>query len=277
MTQAAVSMSRQSAARGSPLLARIANAALLPLSAVVLLALWEVSVRYFEVPVFIVPPPSRVFRSLVTITTSGLLLQHFLVTFQEAVGGFLLAVTAAGIFSAMITQSRLAERLLYPYFTALQSMPKVALAPLIIIWFGYGIMSKLVLAALLAFFPMLVNFVEGLRSADEGRLKMMRAMDASAWQVLRYVKIPYALPFFLAGIEIGGLYAMLGAIVGEFVGSSAGIGNWLVALNVNLDTATTFALLLVLALYGVLFQKMIAFVRRRALFWARRTATERGP
>ena len=216
------------------------------------------------------------FRSLVTITTSGLLLQHFLVTFQEAVGGFLLAVTAAGIFSAMITQSRLAERLLYPYFTALQSMPKVALAPLIIIWFGYGIMSKLVLAALLAFFPMLVNFVEGLRSADEGRLKMMRAMDASAWQVLRYVKIPYALPFFLAGIEIGGLYAMLGAIVGEFVGSSAGIGNWLVALNVNLDTATTFALLLVLALYGVLFQKMIAFVRRRALFWARRTATERG-
>jgi NitT/TauT family transport system permease protein len=122
---------------------------------------------------------------------------------------------------------------------------------------------------------MLVNFVEGLRSADEGRLKMMRAMDASPWQVLRYVKIPYALPFFLAGIEIGGLYAMLGAIVGEFVGSSAGIGNWLVALNVNLDTATTFALLLVLALYGVLFQKLIGMVRRRALFWARRT-TEGG-
>jgi NitT/TauT family transport system permease protein len=277
MTQAAVSMPRQVAAGGQSLLARIANAALLPLSAVVLLAVWEVAVRYFEVPVFIVPPPSRIFRSLVTITTSGLLLQNFLVTFQEALGGFLLAVSAAGVFSAAITQSRLAERLLYPYFTALQSMPKVALAPLIIIWFGYGTMSKLVLAALLAFFPMLVNFVEGLRSADEGRLKMMRAMDASAWQVLRYVKIPYALPFFLAGIEIGGLYAMLGAIVGEFVGSSAGIGNWLVALNVNLDTATTFALLLVLALYGVLFQKLIAFVRRRALFWARRTNGERGP
>jgi NitT/TauT family transport system permease protein len=277
MTQAAVSMPRRAAAPGRPLLPRIANAALLPLSAVLLLGLWEVAVRYYEVPVFIVPPPSRVFRSLVSITTSGLLLQHFLITFQEALGGFLLAVSAAGIFSAAITQSRLAERLLYPYFTALQSMPKVALAPLIIIWFGYGATSKLVLAALLAFFPMLVNFVEGLRSADEGRLKMMRAMDASAWQVLRYVKIPYALPFFLAGIEIGGLYAMLGAIVGEFVGSSAGIGNWLVALNVNLDTATTFALLLVLALYGVLFQKMIAFVRRRALFWARRTTSERGP
>jgi NitT/TauT family transport system permease protein len=277
MTQAAVSMPRRAAAQGRPLLPRIANAALLPLSAVLLLGLWEVAVRYYEVPVFIVPPPSRVFRSLVSITTSGLLLQHFLITFQEALGGFLLAVSAAGIFSAAITQSRLAERLLYPYFTALQSMPKVALAPLIIIWFGYGATSKLVLAALLAFFPMLVNFVEGLRSADEGRLKMMRAMDASAWQVLRYVKIPYALPFFLAGIEIGGLYAMLGAIVGEFVGSSAGIGNWLVALNVNLDTATTFALLLVLALYGVLFQKMIAFVRRRALFWARRTTSERGP
>lgn len=254
---------------------RFLDAGLLPISAIVLIAAWEALVRVFEVPVFIIPPPSRVLQSLITITTSGLLLNNFLITLGEAVGGFVLAASAAAVFSALITQSRFAERILYPYFTAIQSMPKIAIAPLIIIWFGYGVVSKLVLAALLAFFPMLVNFVEGLRSADEGRLKLMRALDASPWQVLRLVKIPYALPFFLAGIEIGGLYAMLGAIVGEFVGSSAGIGNWLVALNVNLDTATTFALLLVLALYGVVFQKLIGVLRKRALFWARHSELER--
>jgi NitT/TauT family transport system permease protein len=255
--------------------ARIFNAALLPLSVIVVLVGWELVVRGFGVAEFVVPAPSRVFQSLVTITTSGILLDNFLVTFKEALGGFILALVCASLFSAVITQSSLAERLLYPYFTALQSMPKVAIAPLVIIWFGYGLGSKVILAGLLAFFPMLVNFVEGLKSADEGRLKLMRAMDASPWQVLRYVKIPYALPFFLVGIELGGLYSILGAIVGEFVGSSAGIGNWLVALNVNLDTATTFALLIVLAVYGVAFQKLISLFRYRVLFWARRSQTER--
>lgn len=246
---------------------------LLPISVVVVLAMWELAVWALDVPRFILPPPSRIFVSLWSITVSGLLLQQFLVTFKEAVGGFILAGSAAVAMSVLITQSKLAERLLYPYFTAIQAMPKVAIAPLIIIWFGYGQTSKIVLAALLAFFPMLVNFVEGLKSADEGRLKLMRALGASNWQILRLVKLPYALPFFLAGIEIGGLYAMLGAIVGEFVGASAGIGYWLMALNINLDTSTTFALLLVLALYGMLFRQCIVVLRRRVLFWARHSET----
>ena len=248
---------------------KIIDRLLLPLSLVIVLVGWEVLVRLLAVPQFILPPPSRVFVSLYAIIGNGLLLKHFFVTFKEAVGGFLLAGSAAAVFAVLITHSRIAERVLYPYFTAIQAMPKIALAPLVIIWFGYGMTSKLVLAGLLAFFPMLVNFVEGLRSTDPGRLRMMRAMNASRWQVLRYVRIPYALPFFLAGIEIGGLYAMLGAIVGEFVGSSAGIGNWLMALNVTLDTATTFALLLALAAYGVAFQKLVVLLRKRVLFWAR--------
>ncbi|MEJ0070918.1 MAG: ABC transporter permease [Pseudomonadota bacterium] len=220
-------------------------------------------------PIFLIPAPSRVAESLYTMVGSGLLFEHFAITFFEALGGFAIAFGCAALFAALITESRLAERVLYLYFTALQAMPKVAIAPLIVIWFGYGFSSKIVLAALMAFFPMLVNFVEGLRAADEGRLKLMRAMDASRWQILRYVKIPYALPFFFAGVELGGLYAMLGAIVAEFVGASAGIGNWLIAMNLNLDTASTFALLLVLATYGMAFQKLISALRKRALFWAR--------
>jgi NitT/TauT family transport system permease protein len=128
-----------------------------------------------------------------------------------------------------------------------------------------------VVAALLSFFPMLVSFVEGLKATDEGRLKLMRAMTATRWQTLKYVRIPYAMPFVFAGIELGGLYAMLGAIVAEFIGASAGLGNWLIAMNVNLDTASTFALLVVLAVYGLVFQKLISIARARALFWARRS------
>ncbi len=248
---------------------RLADAVMLPASFIALLVIWELVVRVFDVPIFVVPAPYRVLQSLVTMTTSGLLLSQFLVTFIEAIAGFAIALVVAAVFAVVMTEWQRAERLLYPYFTALQSMPKVAIAPLIVIWFGYGLPSKIVVAALLSFFPMLVSFTEGLKATDEGRLKLMRGMSATRWQTLRYVRIPYALPFVFAGIELGGLYAMLGAIVAEFVGSSAGVGNWLIAMNVNLDTSSTFALLVVLALYGIAFQKLIAFARNRALFWAR--------
>jgi NitT/TauT family transport system permease protein len=249
---------------------RVLSAGLFPLSFVLVLVLGEATVRFFEVPVFIVPAPSQVWKSLVTMASSGLLAKHFLITFGEAVGGFLIAVTCAATFAALITEFRIVERIAYPYFTAIQSMPKVAIAPLVIIWFGYGYASKVVVAALLSFFPMLVSFVEGLKATDEGRLKMMRAMTATRWQTLRYVRIPYAMPFVFAGIELGGLYAMLGAIVAEFLGASAGLGNWLIAMNVNLDTSSTFALLVVLAIYGMTFQRSVSLLRNRALFWARR-------
>jgi len=247
----------------------LTDAVLLPLSFVVLLALWEIAVRVFNVPIFIVPAPSSVVASLWSMASSGLLLSQFLVTFTEAAAGFAIALVVAAVFAVIMTEWQRAERLLYPYFTALQSMPKVAIAPLIVIWFGYGLPSKIVVAALLSFFPMLVSFTEGLKATDEGRLKLMRAMSASRLQTLRYVRVPYALPFVFAGIELGGLYAMLGAIVAEFVGASAGVGNWLIAMNVNLDTSSTFALLVVLALYGIVFQKIISMARTRALFWAR--------
>jgi NitT/TauT family transport system permease protein len=250
---------------------RLLDHALFPLSFVVLIALWELVVRAFDVPIFLVPAPSRVWDNLVTMTASGQLLKQFLITFGEAIGGFIIAVTCAALSAALVTESKLAERLIYPYFTAIQAMPKVAIAPLIVIWFGYGYPSKVVVAALLSFFPMLVSFVEGLKATDEGRLKLMRAMTATRWQTLKYVRIPYAMPFVFAGIELGGLYAMLGAIVAEFIGASAGLGNWLIAMNVNLDTASTFALLVVLAVYGLVFQKLISIARARALFWARRS------
>lgn len=247
---------------------RTANALLLPVSFVCLIVVWELLVRQLQIPIYFIPPPSKVVVSLWSMAESGLLLKHAIVTFTEAFGGFALAILAAALFATLIAESKLCERLLYPYFAALQSMPKVAIAPLIVIWFGFGMTSKIVLSGLLAFFPILVNFVQGLKAADPGRLKLMQALDASRWQTLRLVRIPYALPFFLVGIELGCIYSMLGAIVGEFVGSSEGIGHWLMALNMNIDTASMFALLVLLAGYGMTIQRSIGRLRRKLLFWA---------
>ena len=172
------------------------------------------------------------------------------------------------MLAVLISEFRVCEKLIYPYVVALQSMPKVAVGPLIVIWFGFGISSKVALSALLAMFPMLVNFVQGLRAADRGRLNLMRALDASRWQTLWLVRIPYALPFFLAGLELGAIYAMLGAIVGEFLGSTGGLGNWLLAMNLNLDISGSFALLVLLALYGIALQGMVNVLRRKVLFWS---------
>ena len=248
----------------------------LPFSAVVLLVLWEAVVRGADIPSYILPPPSAIAASLWEILGSPLLYENAVTTLFEALCGFAIAVVLGVFFAVLITESETCARIIYPYFAALQSMPKVAIAPLIVIWFGFGLSSKIVLAALLAFFPMLVNAVEGLRAADSGRLKLMRALDASRWQVLRHVRLPYAMPFFLAGIELAGIYSMLGALVGEFVGAQKGIGYWLMAMNMNVDTSGSFALLVLLALYGVALQRIVAAIRRRSLFWAQPTKIEKG-
>ncbi len=249
----------------------------LPLSAVLLLLLWQGAVTLFNVPVFIVPPPSDVAASLVGMFTGDLLLPNAGVTLFEALAGFAIAVAAGLGFAVLIVESPTCERVIYPYFAGLQSMPKVAIAPLIVIWFGYGLSSKVVLAALLAFFPMLINCVQGLKAADAGRLKLMRALDAPAWQVLRHVRIPYAMPFFLAGLELAGIYSLLGAIVGEFVGAKAGLGYWMMAMNMNVDTSGSFALLVLLAAYGIVLQRFVGWIRRRTLYWAQTDSQARSP
>jgi NitT/TauT family transport system permease protein len=244
------------------------DAWLLPVSAVLLLVLWEAAIGLLHVPNYVMPAPSSIVYAAVRMAQSGLLLDNAVVTLIETLAGFAAALVLAAILAVLISEFRLAEKLIYPYVVALQSMPKVAVGPLIVIWFGFGLSSKIALSALLAMFPMLVNFVQGLRAADQGRLTLMRAMDASRWQTLWLVRIPYALPFFLAGIELGAIYAMLGAIVGEFLGSSSGLGNWLLAMNMNLDISGSFALLILLALYGIALQWLVGLLRRRVLFWA---------
>jgi NitT/TauT family transport system permease protein len=256
---------------------RFRDAMLLPMSAIVLLIVWELLVDLLHVPNYVVPAPSSVAVAAWRMTQSGLLLDNAVVTLVETLAGFAAAFVLAAVLAILISEFHFCERLIYPYIVALQSMPKVAVGPLIVIWFGFGLSSKIALSALLAMFPMLVNFVQGLRAAEPGRLKLLRALDASRWQVLWLVRIPYALPFFLAGLELGAIYAMLGAIVGEFLGSSSGLGNWLLAMNMNLDISGSFALLVLLALYGIALQRLVGMLRRRVLFWAQQDVQRSAP
>jgi NitT/TauT family transport system permease protein len=148
-----------------------------------------------------------------------------------------------------------------------QSLPKVALAPLIVVWFGLGLKSQVVNAALVAFFPLLVNTVVGLKSADEDRMNLMRSLAASEAQIFWILRLPNALPFVMAGLDVAMIFALIGAIVAEFVGARAGLGMLIQSMNFNMDVSGQFSVLLILSIVGLLLNRCILLIRRRVLFW----------
>jgi NitT/TauT family transport system permease protein len=241
---------------------------LVPLVLVVFVLGWEGMVRAWHVPEFLVPAPSAIGRALVAGLTSRLYLDHFGVTLYESLLGFLIAAAAGIACGTVIAQFRVVEQTLYPYLVALQTLPKIAIAPLLIVWLGFGLTSKVVIAALVAFFPVLVNVIVGLKTVDASKLDLMRSLDANRWQTFRYVTFPNALPFVFAGLDIAIVFSVLGAIVGEFVGSQRGLGNLLLQFHTSLDMAGMFAVLLLLAALGVGLHLAIQAIQRRVIFWA---------
>jgi NitT/TauT family transport system permease protein len=233
----------------------------------VLLLVWEAAVRALEMPDFILPPPSAIGVSLYYGLTSGLFLKHFLVTAYETLAGFLFAAVLGISLGAVVAQFRIVERTVYPWLVALQTLPKIAIAPLIIIWAGYGIQSKVVIVTLVALFPVLVNTIIGLKTCDQGKLDLMRALDATSWETFRLVRLPNALPFVFAGLNVAVVLAILGSIVGEFVGSKAGLGNLILESNFQFNVAQVFAILVILGLFGVGLSAIVRIVQRRLLFW----------
>jgi NitT/TauT family transport system permease protein len=241
---------------------------LVPLVLVVFVLAWEGIVRAWQIPEFLVPAPSAIGRALVAGLTSRLYLDHFGVTLYESLLGFLIAAAAGIAGGTVIAQFRVVEQTLYPYLVALQTLPKIAIAPLLIVWLGFGLASKVVIAALVAFFPILVNVIVGLKTVDASKLDLMRSLDASRWQTFRYVTFPNALPFVFAGLDIAIVFSVLGAIVGEFVGSQRGLGNLILQFHTSLDIAGMFAVLLLLAALGVGLHLAIQAIQRRVIFWA---------
>jgi NitT/TauT family transport system permease protein len=194
-------------------------------------------------------------------------LDNTLYTLTEAMLGFAVASTLGVIIGGLIAQFPLVEKTLYPYLIAIQTTPKVAIAPLFIIWFGFGMTSKVVIAATVSFFPVLVNVISGLKATDPERIELMRSLRASRWQIFWMVKFPSALPIIFAGLNIAIIFSLLGAIVGEFLGSRQGLGNAIMQMNVNLDTAGVFASLFVLSSVGIGLHLLMSTIERKLLFW----------
>jgi NitT/TauT family transport system permease protein len=231
------------------------------------LLVWELLVRGLSVPAFILPAPTNIFIALYRGMASTLYLSHIGVTLSETLMGFVLGTALAFALGIAVALSRRVEYFLYPFIVMFQAMPKVALAPLIIIWFGLGITSKVVSAALVAFFPLMVNTIVGLRSADEDRVNLMRSLAASRWQIFWMLQLPNAMPYIFAGLEIAMIFALIGAIVGEFVGATSGLGMLIQSMNFTMDVAGQFSILLILSMLGLGLNGIVSQIRKRVLFW----------
>ncbi|HUK06992.1 MAG TPA: ABC transporter permease [Stellaceae bacterium] len=245
----------------------LANPLLRLLLLLATIGIWELVVDYFAVPAYVVPAPSAVFSALYVGIVRLIYVKNAWVTVEETLLGFAAGTSLAFLLGTAVALSRRVEYFLYPFITMFQALPKVALGPLIILWFGIGLQSKVVLAALIAFFPLMVNTIVGLRSADEDRVNLMRSLDANEAQIFWMLRLPGALPFIMAGLEVAMIFALIGAIVAEFVSAQAGLGVLLNSLNFSGDVAGMFSILLLLAVIGLALNQVIAIARRRVLFW----------
>jgi NitT/TauT family transport system permease protein len=233
-------------------------------SLAVFVVAWQAVVIVTGYPPFILPGPLTVGRSFVRAWTDGTMWPHASTTLVEVLLGFAVGATVALVVGVALARSRLAERLLSPYLVAAQATPVLALAPLIALWFGTGLLSKVVICTLIVFFPVAVATMVGIRSVDPRLLEMARSFRATGWQVVARVEVPAALPAILGGMRVGVTLAVIGAIVGEWAGGDTGLGVLInIARSSLFDIPLMFATLLTLALMGVALYLVMTLVERR--------------
>jgi NitT/TauT family transport system permease protein len=246
---------------------------LAPVLLVVIIALWEWGVPYFQVPNWVLPTPSAIITALWRGLDAGIFDRggywlHTGVTVFQVLLGFFIGSTVGLVLGTIISQFRILEATLRIYLIAIQSLPKIALAPIIVLWFGFGLTSKVVIICLLTFFPLLINSMAGFKAVDSERLELMRALGANPWQIFWKVRLPSALPYIFAGLDMAAVFAVVGAIVGEFVGAQRGLGTLILSMNAQMDIAGTFSVFIILSLVGVLLHQSLRIIERRLLFWS---------
>ena len=237
----------------------------------VLLVLWQGIVSFRLLPSFLVPPPGGVFT--VMVTRRALLLEHTAVTALEVLLGFILAAAIGIPLGWLIVSSSVLERTIYPLMVGSQAVPKVALGPLFVLALGYGVLPKVVLALLVAFFPIAAGSAVGFGSLDAGWFLLTRSMRASRLQTFLKLQIPAGLPSIFGGLKVGSALAVVGAVVGEFIGADAGLAYLLLIANANRDIAAEFACLIILTLLGVLFYGLVVLAEAIAMPWRDPDAT----
>lgn len=250
-------------------LARLRTGWVVLLSILAGLVIWQLLIVWWQKPAYILPGPILVGQRLLRALADGSLLRHTWVTLQEVLLGLFLGASLATGLGYLLAKSHLLERVLAPYLVASQAIPIVAVAPLLVIWFGPGMGSKILICGLIVFFPVLVNTIVGLRAVPENLRDLMRSLQASRWEMLRFLEIPAALPVFLGGLRIGATLSVIGAVVGELVGADRGLGFLISVGRGQYDTALVFVasftlVAMALGLYG-----LVVLLESRLLAWQR--------
>ncbi|MBC5767853.1 ABC transporter permease [Ramlibacter albus] len=235
---------------------------------VLLVGLAEVAAQRGWVSKLVLPAPSQIWAVLVDGFTSGFYLPHLRSTVGSIFAGFFIAATAAITIAGTLASVPVLERVLTPFFVAFQSMPKVAIAPLVVIWFGFGELSKTVIVITACFFPILMNALHGLKLRDRDHLELMRSLGATRLQLFVRLRLPHALPYIFAGLHIGVIFALIGTVVAEFVGTNAGVGYVMLQSKANFDLPSVYACLLLLMAIGVLLHALMKQLEKRVAFWA---------
>jgi len=238
----------------------------------VLIASWEAYVRVFEVSQMIMPRPSQIWDALNAGFRNGVFMKHLAVTGQAVLFGFVGGVIIGILLGAPIALSRTFELLFYPYILGLQAMPKVALAPLMMIWVGFGIESKIIITMIVAVFPVLVNVIVGLRAVETDRIALIRSLKGGVFAEFWWVRLPSAAPYIFAGMKTSIVLSLLAAIAAEFVGAEAGLGYLMTQLMFKLDTPGVFAILIILSCIGITLYMIADWAQRKVVFWDATTA-----
>jgi NitT/TauT family transport system permease protein len=246
-----------------------------PLLLALMVGAWDLYVRASGISAFILPAPAAVFEEWRLLVVNPRAWNHTYWTLYATLVGFFWAIVVGVGLGVLIARIRWLELTLNPFIVATQVIPKVALVPLFIVWFGFGVTSKVIVAAVLAFFPILTNTVLGVKSIDEGHRDVMTSLNASRWQVFRRLELPSALPYILTGLEVGIVLAIIGAIVGEYLGGNQGLGRMLIERMNAFETDEMFAILIHMSMIGFLLYFSIGLLRRALIPW--HASAKRGP
>lgn len=244
---------------------RFADRATIPAVYLVLLVAWEVSVRVFAIPAWILPAPTEIGRT--ALKWAPELGFNSLVTLRETLVGFALAIALSLPLAVLIALNATARKLLYPILLGLQSVPKVAVAPLIILWLGLSEWPKIVIVILVCFFPILVNLIAGLEAAPRTMLDLMRSLGASQHMIFRRLRIPVALPHFFTGCKVAVTFAVIGSVIGEFVAAQEGLGYLILISTSQSQTPLAFAAIGLLTLLSIALFHGIEWIERRVVNW----------
>lgn len=230
-----------------------------------LLVIWEISCRIADVPKWLLPVPTDIMIEL--YQHWDLLLRHSFVTMYEILIGFSFSIVTGTLIGGFIVYSKTLEKTLYPIIISSQTIPIIAIAPILLVWFGYGLLPKVLVVGLIAFFPIAVNTIDGLKSIDEDIVKMMKTLGANKSQIFKKIQIPNSLPYIFTGLRIGMAASVIGAVISEWVGSSEGLGYLMIRSKPQFLTERVFAAIFLLSIIGFLLFLLVNYCEKKIVYW----------